>query len=263
MSKIFNFSPDVYDVYNCEVVRGGTGYDYRTRLPTEIDNMLPDYSIYPWVDKRTSYGFLTRGCPNKCPWCVVPKKEGAIAPYRDVDDITEGGRRPNMILMDNNVLASDFGLRQIEKIADRRYRVDFNQALDARLVTDDIARLLARVRWIDVIRFGCDTPAQIKHCERAMQLIDKYRQRPASYLMYCMIGSDIDEAYERLTHWRGLQRVRIVAQPFRDVDNPHQQIPQWQRDMAHWSMRRWYYYSFDFKDFEVRKGFKCINYFKI
>jgi hypothetical protein len=185
-----------------------------------------------------------------------------VAPYRDVDELTEGGRRTNLILMDNNILASDFGLRQLEKIVEKRYRIDLNQAVDARLITEEIAALLGRIRWMGYIRLGCDTPAQIKACERAMQRIDRYRKVPASYLMYAMIGSDKDEAYERLTHWRVMKRVRVVAQPFRDVENPHQVIPQWQKDMARWAMRREFYKASDFKDFEVRKGFKCSKWFE-
>lgn len=63
--------------------------------------------------------------------------------------------RNNLILMDNNVLASDYGIGQIEKIVKRKYRVDFNQGLDARLVTPEIAQLLSKVKWIKRIRFGC------------------------------------------------------------------------------------------------------------
>lgn len=118
-----------------------------------------------------------------------------------------------------------------------------------------------KVRWIYVIRFGCDTPAQVVHCERAMSLIDKYRKNPASYLLYTMIHGDIKENYERLAHFRDFKRVRIVAQPFRDLDNPNQVIPQWQKDMARWAMRRELYASTDFKDFRPRKGFVCSYYF--
>ena len=261
-SKIFTFTPDDEFFYPCEVIKGGTGYDIKRKLEQVMDDMAPDYSIYPEVDSKTAYGFLTRGCPNKCSWCCVPIKEGKITPYRDVEDISEGGRCTNLILMDNNVLASDFGLAQIEKIIEKRYRVDFNQALDARLVTDDIAQLLAKVRWISQIRFGCDTPKQIVECEKAMQLIDKYRQKPASYLMYTMIDKDMNEAYTRLSHFRDNKRVRIVAQPFRDFNNPKQIIPQWQKDMARWAMRREIYASCDFKDYEPRHGFKCKSYFE-
>ena len=262
MSKIFSFTPDYGQwITNSNHIRkGGTGYDLYSTLPEEMEFVVPDYSLYPSIDKKTAYGFLTRGCPNKCKWCVVPRKEGPVRPYMDVDDVAVDGRT-NLILMDNNILACEYGLQQIQKIIDNGYRVDFNQALDARLVTDDIAKLLAKVRWIDVIRFGCDTPKQIKECENAMMMIDSYRKTPASYLMYTMIGNDFDEALSRLRYWRTFKRVRISAQPFRDVDNPIQVIPQWQKDMARWSMRRELYTSCDFKDFEPRKGFKCVEYF--
>jgi hypothetical protein len=262
MSKIFSFTPDYGQwITNTKHIRkGGTGYDLYSVLPEDMESAVPDYSLYPSIDNKTAYGFLTRGCPNKCKWCVVPRKEGNIRPYMDVNDVAVDGRT-NLVLMDNNVLACDYGLEQIQKIIDRGYRVDFNQALDARLVTDDIAKLLAKVRWIDVIRFGCDTPRQIEECEEAMSMIDRYRKNPATYLMYTMIGNDFDEALNRLSHWKTFKRVRIVAQPFRDVDNTHQIVPQWQKDMARWAMRREIYTTCEFKDYEPRKGFKCSEYF--
>lgn len=125
MAKVFSFTPDYgYVIPNVRgsVVRGGTGYDIHSTLPDDIDRLQPDYSLYPTIDGRTSYGFLTRGCPNRCRWCVVPQKEGCIRPYMDIDDITLHGARPYAVLMDNNVLACDYGLSQIEKIAARWIR---------------------------------------------------------------------------------------------------------------------------------------------
>lgn len=262
-SKIFTFSEDVdLNGYDCEIVKGGTGYALHKELPQEIDRLQPDYSIFPQVDSKTAYGFLTRGCPNKCKWCVVPIKEGNIHPYMDVDEIAMGGKRPNLVLMDNNILACDYGLQQIEKIIHRGYRVDFNQAMDARLVTDDIAKLLAKVKWINsTIRFGCDTPKQITECERAMKTIDNYSDRPKPYLLYTMIHGGIEENYERLSYFKDNKKVRIVAQPYRNFNNPNQFIPQWQKDMTRWAMRRELWTSCDFKDFEPRKGFRCKEYF--
>ena len=260
-SKIFSFTPDDLFAYNADVIhKGGTGYSLSNTLIDDIEYIQPDYSIYPQIDIKTAYGFLTRGCPNKCKWCVVPIKEGNIKPYMDVEEIAINGRT-NLILMDNNIIACDYGLQQIEKIIRNKYRVDFNQALDARLVTEDIAKLLAQVRWIKQIRFGCDTPQQIGECERAMNMIDKYRGKPMQYLLYTMIGDDIVECYNRLSYFRKNNRVRITAQPFRDYNNPHQEIPQWQRDMARWSMRREIYTSCDFKNFSPRKNFICKTYF--
>lgn len=260
-SKIFNFTPDDMFAYNCDVLlKGGTGYSLYTELRSDIEYMQPDYSLYPQIDSKTAYGFLTRGCPNKCKWCVVPIKEGNIKPYMDVEEIAIGGRT-NLILMDNNVIASEYGLSQIEKIIKLRYRVDFNQALDARLVTEDIAKMLADVRWINQIKFGCDTPQQISDCERAMNMIDKHRKTPMQYLLYTMINDNIVESYNRLSYFRKNKRVRVVGQPYRDFNNPHQIIPQWQRDMARWSMRREIWTSCDFKNYTPRKNFKCNIYF--
>lgn len=207
-----------------------------------------------------SYGFLTRGCPNRCKWCVVPKKEGKISPYMDIEEITAG--RKKAILMDNNILASNYGLQQIEKIIKLGIKVDFNQGLDARLITDEIARLLAKVKWIKRIRFGCDTPGQIAEVERASALIDKYGYK-GEYFLYCIL-MDFEESFARVNYWKSKSRRFLPhCQPFRDLNNPHQIIPQWQKDMAHWADRKEIYMSCDFKDFSPRKGFLCKEYFKI
>ncbi|MBR2104843.1 MAG: radical SAM protein, partial [Bacteroidales bacterium] len=138
LSKVFTFTPDYLQVIpNADrIERGGTGYkNYEKTLPREIDRMQPDYSIYPnIVDDRSAYGFLTRGCIRTCKWCIVPKKEGILHPYMDIEEIAIE-HRDRITLMDNNILASDYGLMQIEKIVKLALKVDFNQDLDCRLVT--------------------------------------------------------------------------------------------------------------------------------
>lgn len=270
MSKVFNFSPDDRACYDAdEIIRGGTGYDIHSQLPTEIDRLQPDYSIYPNVDKKTAYGFLTRGCPNRCPWCVVPHKEGKIRPYMDIDEIAIEGRT-NIVLMDNNILAAgDYAVQQLKKIIERGYRIDFNQALDARLVTDEYAKLLAQCRWIERrIRFGCDTPKQIEECERAIGLINANGYR-GEYFLYTMLNDDFDECYSRIMYWwernqrQKIEKKRHIypfAQPYRDPSNPNRPIPQWQKDMAFWVNKHQVFQMTDFAGFEPRKGFKCKQY---
>lgn len=261
MSKVFSFTSDyAYYIDAEEIQKGGTGYDIHVELPEYIDSLQPDYRIYPTVDDNTAYGFLTRGCPNRCKWCIVPQKEGNIRPYMDVEEIAIEGRR-NLVLMDNNVLASDYGILQIEKIVKLGLKVDFNQALDARLVTDDIAKLLAKVKWIKRIRFGCDTSGQIEECERAISLIDKYGYR-GEYFFYCILLDDFNESFNRVNNWKNKGgRFLLHCQPFRDVNNPKQIIPQWQKDLSRWVNRKVFFRSCKFEDFEPRKGFKCKQYF--
>lgn len=297
-SKIFTFSPDIDRSFPCEVIKGGTGYDIHSKLPEEIDRLQPDYSIYPNIDRKTAYGFLTRGCPNKCPWCVVPQKEGKIRPYMDVEEIAIDGRN-RLILMDNNILACDYGIDQLVKIANKGYRVDFNQAVDARRVTDDIAQIMARIKWIDYIRFGCDTPGQISECERAIAMIRKHGFN-GRFFLYCILNNDFKESFERIDYWhrKADWRIHPYAQPYRDpfvsVTHPNGKktsqggvteknttkhlssessplgsisnvntgstIPQWQKDMAHWVNKHGIYEACEFKDFSPRKGFTCNEY---
>lgn len=275
-SKVFNFSPDVdFRKYKYKrLEKGGTGYDIYKQLPECIDRLQPYYPLFPWVPSNTAYGFLTRGCPNRCPWCVVPKKEGLIRPYMDIQDIAIEGRT-HVVLMDNNILAAgDYARKQLTKIIELGLHVDFNQAMDARLVTPEFAELLGQVKWINGrIRFGCDTTAQIAHCERAMQLINEAGFR-GEYFLYTMIGgnNDFAECYNRIHYWwQRLQDFRkdkkgravyAYAQPYRDPIHPGNAIPKWQADMAQWCNKRMIFYTTDFKDFSPRKNFTCAKYFE-
>lgn len=263
LSKIFSFTDDYpHPIVNAQLVkRGGTGYDYATTLPAEIDSLQPDYSLYPSIDKRTAYGFLTRGCVRHCKWCIVPKKEGFIKPYMDIEQIAVNGR-DKVVLMDNNVLAIDYGLQQIEKIAKLGIHVDFNQGLDARLVTEEVAQLLAKTKWIKRIRLACDTPAQIAECDKAIDRIDKYGYK-GEYLIYCILLDDINECYERVIHWRNRgSRFLPFCQPYRDLTKPNV-IPKWQQDMAAWANKKQLFCTCDFKDYQPRKNFKCNKYFEL
>ena len=275
-SKVFNFSPDIdFRQFSFDRLgKGGTGYDIYKRLPDEIDKLQPLYAMYPWLPKNQAVGKLTEGCPNKCFWCVVPKKEGRIRPYMDIEEIAIEGRT-HVVLMDNNILAAgDYAKEQLQKIIDLGLHIDFNQAMDARLVTPEYAELLGRVKWIDSrIRFGCDTTAQIAECERAMQLINTAGFRGA-YFLYTMIGgkNDFRECYHRLHYWwKRLHKFRethegravyAYAQPYRDPTNPNHTIPRWQKDMAQWCNKRMIFCATDFKDFSPRKGFRCEVYLK-
>ena len=262
MAKVFSFTGDYLQwITNADQIeKGGTGYDIKKVLLPGIDRMIPDYDLYN-LDKNVAYGFLTRGCPNRFKWCIVPAKEGNITPYMDIEEIAVNGR-DNVILMDNNVLASDHGLQQIEKIVSMGIRVDFNQGLDARLVTGDIAKLLAKVKWIKRIRFGCDTPGQVAECERATALIDKHGYK-GEYFFYCILLDDFKESFDRVNHWKNKGgRFLPHCQPYRDLNDPRQVIPQWQKDLAAWADKKWVFRSCEFKDFVPRKGFKCEEYFK-
>lgn len=77
-SRVFDntYSKDFESPINSDcVIKGGTGYDLDNKLKYDIEHCFPDYSIYPQF-QNTSYGFLSRGCPRNCGFCIVNKKEG-------------------------------------------------------------------------------------------------------------------------------------------------------------------------------------------
>jgi hypothetical protein len=248
ISKIFTFTPDIHTVIQTgEIERGGTGYDIRKKLTEEIDRLQPDYSIYSGYGK-TAYGFLTRGCNRHCAWCVVPQKEGGITPYMDIETVLQG--RKAAILMDNNILACDFGLRQIEKIINLKCRVDFNQGLDCRLVTDDVAGMLSKVKWIKQIRFSCDTMAMIEPLTKAIEKLNRHGVKNWRIFVYVLV-KDVADANERCNI---LKRLGVIpfAQPYRDFTGKNNPTIE-QIRFARYVNRHEIFKTIEFKDYKTNK----------
>jgi len=225
-SKVFDFTPE--NPYLPEnTVCGGTGYPdvpINAQLPPEIENCFPDYSIYP--ECNYAIGYLTRGCPNRCPWCVVPAKEGNIKPYRTWREIVRKDT-DKLVLMDNNILACDFGISQLESLVDSGYRIDLNQGMDARLVNKEIAYTLSRLTWIRYIRFSCDSTQQIEAIENAASYLAEYGIKPHKLFIYLLVTKDIENAAYRVEKLKRLTGIRLYAQAERNerkgiIPNPIQ-----------------------------------------
>lgn len=155
MAKVFTFTPDDIQSYQAdEIVRGGTGYDLTSRLPEDIESCYPDYDLYGIRD--TAYGYLTRGCPRKCPFCIVGQKEGAQA-YKVADLSRFWQGQKHIKLLDPNLLACPDWESLLEQIADSGAWVDFTQGLDIRLMTDEKAAAINKVKY-SMLHFAWDDP---------------------------------------------------------------------------------------------------------
>lgn len=226
-SKVFTFTPEnPYLPKN--TIKGGTGYGIMDELPPKVDDMFPDYSIYPKC--KHAIGFLTRGCIRACPWCIVPKKEGKIRPYSTWWEIKRPDSR-DIVFMDNNVLACQHGLEQIEDMGGKDVRVDFNQGLDARLITDDVAKLLARLKWIRFIRMSADTDAMLDVVLAAIDKLGRYGVKPYRMFVYVLV-QDVESAERRVIKLREIG-VNPFAQPYRDFTTNAEPPKEW-RDLARW-----------------------------
>jgi len=214
-SKVFGFMPDNPHLPESAIL-GGTGYGDRQsfkELPTDIERMFPDYSIYP--DYNYAIGYLTRGCPNHCNWCVVPEKEGDIRPYRHWQELV----RPDsnqLVLMDNNILASEHGISELESLIGSGYAIDMNQGMDARLFDERIAAVAARLKWIRYIRFSCDTLAQVSEINRTADLLARYGVKPYRLFIYLLVTKDLANAVERVEGLKHHKGITIYAQAERN-----------------------------------------------
>ena len=157
-SRVFTdtYSKDNITVKNAgQVIKGGTGYGPGPDLPDEIEHSYPDYSLYPQYSE-TAYGFLSRGCPRGCGFCIVGGKEGRKS--RKVADLSEFWRGQREIkLMDANLLACPDHEKLLWQLAKSRALVDFSQGLDIRLITRDNVALLNQVRT-KTVHFAWDNP---------------------------------------------------------------------------------------------------------
>lgn len=250
-SKVFTFTPD--DPYlPADAIRGGTGYNATSHLPPEIDAMKPDYTIYPQFEE--AYGFLTRGCVNKCPWCVVPKKEGTIKIVGDIEDIcnTNTGFRRKAILMDNNFLAAplDFVREQIAKMRRLKVRVDFNQATDARLYDDERAELMAEVPWIRLVRMSCDTDGMLPIVIKAIKALRRFRCTKEVFVYVLAKNDGIDSALHRIYGLMAADKRAVpFVMPYRSLaDNSVMPSPRL-KDLARWCNRAWIRKSCPFEEY--------------
>ena len=118
--------------------------------------------------------------------------------------------------MDNNVLACGHGLEQIDRMGRTELRVDFNQGLDARLITPDTAALLAKLKWIRFVRLSCDTSGMVPVIEQAAAYLKEAGIAPSRLWCYLLVR-DVADAHQRTLALEKLG-FDVFAQPYRDYD---------------------------------------------
>lgn len=197
ISKIFNLNLKTINQLDYvptadEIQCGGSGFamsivnnkevyskDKDKNLPNEIESMFPDYSLYGEKTKNTACGFLTRGCPNNCEFCIVSKKDGLCS--RKVADLREfwNGQK-NIKLYDANILACKDREELIKQLIQSKAVIDYTQGLDARLVDDDTAKLLAQTK-IQMAHFAFDLMKNEERILKGLKIFAKHFTKSDRY----------------------------------------------------------------------------------
>ena len=184
-SSLFDYT-DKSDI-PCDVICGGTGYDVHSRLSREMENCELDYSIYP--ECRKSFLWFSRGCPRKCPWCVVPEKEGGIHPV-PVKNLNPRGEY--VVVCDNNFFANPEWKRAIRCLQSLKLSCDF-QGIDVRSITKHQVLALTRLRHYKQIKFAWDRPGDEEKVLAGIIRLTRYI-RPYRLMCYVLIGYSSTEA---------------------------------------------------------------------
>ena len=241
-----------------EIVFGGTGFaitvengkevyhkDRDTNLPYEIEHIYPDYELYGELTKDTAYGFLTRGCPNNCDFCIVSKKEGRCS--QKVADLSEFWRGQKYIeLLDPNILACKERLNLLKQLADSQAWVNFNQGLDARFLTEEVAVALKAIKK-KMVHFAFDYMENEKAVLRGLETYKRVTQsksdsREVVYIL-TNYNTTIEEDLYRVQKVRELgflPDIRIYRKPT---------APQVVKELQRWCNNRRIYRKCEFMDY--------------
>lgn len=252
-AKVFDdtYSPDIDFIPQADkVIKGGTGYGLNNTLPVEIEHIYPDYSIYPKLTKDTAYGFLTRGCPRGCKFCIVASKEGRRS-YK-VADLHEFWRGQKHIeLLDPNILACKEHPDLLGQLVSSRAWVNFNQGLDIRFTNEENIALLNAIK-VKEIHFAWDNPKDdLKPYFERYKELAKHKPHGRYGTVYCLtnFGSTMEENLYRIYTLRDLGYDPYVM--IYDKPNAPKEIKQLQR----WVNNRLIFRSCEkFEDYKRSKG---------
>lgn len=276
VSKVFGdeyTTMDMTAIQADKIVYGGTGFAIEVidgkevykktddlPLPDEIEHIYPDYGLYPDLTKNTAYGFLTRGCPNNCSFCIVSKKEGLVS--HKVADLCEwwDGQK-NIKLFDPNILACREHLPLLQQLADSGAAVDFTQGLDARFINQKNLDVLRNIK-IKTVHFAFDFMKNEKRIIAGLNLAREnlnVSDRDAIVYMLTNFDTTIKEDLYRVSAIKKAgfsPDVRI----YRKTSLPRRHIL---RDLQRWCNNRALYRSTSFFDYVPRcDGLKIREIYK-
>lgn len=181
----------------------------------------------PRMYVRQGVTITTRGCPNHCPWCLVPEREGGLR----LLDI-----KPGWIVQDNNLLAAPRKhKREVFAMLRAQARcVSFPGGLEARRVDAWIAEEVRSLR-IGQVFLAADEVASLRPLECALRRLSFLpRRKLRVYTMIGYAGESLIDAEARMEAvWR--MGAMPFAQLYRPADKRIDYGSEWKQLARAWS----------------------------
>lgn len=217
-----------------------------TELPHIIEHRLPDTSDYN-VDPTWAYGFTSRGCPRRCDFCQVHELEGNIRHHSFPSEFVRV-HHTRVILLDNNWLASPTFFETAEWLADRGLIVDVTQGIDIRLVNDENARALSKLKFEYQLRFAFDSMDYKEELIRGVGTLRHWRVTPLSHYQAYVLHRPGDDALDRIRILEALY-VEPFVMPFVEPDGSRVDSP-----LARWANKKQIYRRTPWENYAGNRG---------
>jgi hypothetical protein len=232
---IASFYPDA------KIDIGGTGISLSKKLPNEIENIKPDYDLYP---STYSQDYTSRGCPRICEFCVVPEKEGGIYIAKHPSEFHDP-RFDTCMIMDNNLFATPqyWQVDVLKWFIETEIKMLSPQGWDIRLLTKERANLLKRAHHAGILHFAWDNPEDEPVILKGVALLKDagfdLRHRISFYVL-AGFNTTIREDIYRCQKLRDLG-VQAYLMPFRKSKEINA--------LARWTSRPALFWSFPFDQY--------------
>jgi hypothetical protein len=247
-SKIFGFSK--WPELPAGTMVGGTGLDFSNRLPEEIEECLPSYSLYP--ECRYHLGFSMKGCRFACKFCCVPQKEGRPRANSAIDYLLLNPKGENrLMLLDNDFFGGPFWQINLKRIIELRLKVCFVQGLNIRIITQEQADLLAMCNYTNskfnqkYLTFAWDRFNDGRLIKKGISICNTAGIPSKHMQFFVLIGFDSTEAqdYERIMTLREWGCMPFVM-PYRRDDPYQKAFARWVNNRAVFKSCTWNDYKY-------------------
>lgn len=245
ISNVFEVNADKVIVEGCDtVLYGGIGSrNSLEQLPQEIDECDPYY----YLDEDMSWGFITRGCVNKCYFCKVPTHEGPLREYRTVEQVV---RHKKVRFLDNNILAYDKHMEVFQKLIDMGVKVQFNQGLDFRRVTDENLDLLAKMKYIEHYIFAFDDWSYRELWEEKLKTIRRHIKKRICLYLYVNPAMPLSDTVNRIEWCRKHKCLPYIMRDAACYESEHKDF---YTDLAAYCNQPAFFKKMSFEEFLLKR----------
>lgn len=173
----------------------------------------------------------------------MPSKEGDIRFNSDWRNFKNKVGKWFMFL-DNNILAYKDHLTVLKDIVDSKLIIDFNQAMDIRLLTEDNAKMLSLIRWNTFIRFSFDWVYLDNSIIKGIKLLNKLGIPLYKIFIYVLIGYNTTEEEDvyRIELLRSLGTIPF-AMPYNKFDRYQKDFSRYVNNKKIFKTFTWEYYK--------------------